>query len=285
MEFVRAPGWRQALEVRAAEAGALPVAGGTDVMVEVNAGRCRPEALLDLSPVSELTEWDTAGECVRVGAGVTFTRLIEELGGPLPGLAQAARTVGSRQIRNRGTLGGNLGTAATKGVCHPLLLACAADIEVASAAAGPRMIAAERFYRPDGSTALRADELIRAVHVPAATGPQYFAKVGLRNAMVTAVCSFALVLDTRRRRVGTGIGAAVPAPRSASAAERFLASELDWQGRRPLPDETVEHFARLVGQAADPEDDLRCSAAYRRHALGVIARRTLRWAWNDHRSS
>ncbi|MFG2003470.1 FAD binding domain-containing protein [Spirillospora sp. NPDC048911] len=101
MEFVRATDWRRALEVKAGGAGVLPVAGGTDVMVE-------------------------------------------ELGGLLPGLAQAARTVGSRQIRNRGTLGGNLGTAANKGVCHPLLLACDARIEVASVS-GVRMIAAEHF--------------------------------------------------------------------------------------------------------------------------------------------
>ncbi|MGI5171585.1 FAD binding domain-containing protein [Spirillospora sp. CA-253888] len=282
MEFLRAADWRAALEAKASGGRVLPIAGGTDVMVEVNAGRCRPEALLDLGPVAELSGWEEAGGHLRVGAGMTYTRLIEELGGRLPGLAQAARTVGSRQIRNRATIGGNLGTAAVKGITHPLLLACGARVEAASAA-GTRMIDADRFYLPGGRNTLREDELIRAVWTPPATGPQYFAKVGVRNAMVTALCSFAIVLRPERRRVGTGIGAAAPVPKAARPAEDFLAGELDWEGLRPIAPSVVERFAQLVQQDSDPEDGLHAGAAYRRHALGVLARRTLRWAWDEHR--
>ncbi|MFC6884749.1 MULTISPECIES: FAD binding domain-containing protein [Actinomadura] len=281
MEFVRAADWQDALAAKAAGAAVTPMAGATDVMVEVNAGRSRPPVLLDLGPVAELAEWERSESSIRIGAGVTFARLIDELAGHLPGLAQAARTVGSRQIRNRATIGGNLGTAAAKGISHPLLLACNARIEVASAARGTRQIPADDFYRPGGNT-LSADELIHSVHVRIASGPQYFAKVGHRNAMVTALCSFAIALHPCRHQVGTGIGAAASTPRRARAAEDFLSAELDWQGREPVPPATVERFAQLVREAADPVDDIRATAAYRRHALAIIARRTLLWSWTHY---
>ncbi|MGK5550355.1 FAD binding domain-containing protein [Actinomadura kijaniata] len=280
MEFVRVARWAQALEVRAACPRAVPVSGGTDVMVQVNAGRSRPAMLLDLGPVAELAGWEPADGWLRVGAGVTYTRLVEELGDRLPGLAQAARTVGSRQIRNRGTVGGNLGTAATKGVCHPVLLACDARVELAEATGGTRLIEADDFYQGERRTALAPTELIRAVWLRPARGPQYFAKVGVRNAMTTAICSLALTVDHDRRRVGVGIGAAGPVPSRARAAEEFAAAHLDWKGDpgRPLEAAVVRHFAELVARAADPADDLRAGAAYRRHALTVLARRTLTWA-------
>lgn len=272
--------WTEALEARAACPRAVPVSGGTDVMVELNAGRLRPAMLLDLGPVAELTGWEPVDGWLRVGAGVTYTRLIEELGARLPGLAQAARTVGSRQIRNRGTLGGNLGTAATKGVCHPVLLACDARIELAGATGGTRLVEADGFYRGERRTALADTELIRAVWLRPACGPQYFAKVGVRNAMTTAICSLALTVDHDRRRVGVGIGAAGPVPSRARAAEEFAAAHIDWgcgpDRPRPLAADVVRHFADLVARAADPADDP--GAAYRRHALAVIARRTLTWA-------
>src|SRR5690606_32412478 len=127
--------------------------------------------------------------------------------------------------------------------------------------------------------ALAPDELIRAVHIPAATGPQCFSKVGTRNAMVIAVCSFAIALHPDVPRVGTGIGSAAPTPRRAPEAERFLAAELDWAGRSALDPEVAHRFGELVAQAASPIDDVRGRAAYRSHALAVMARRALGWAW------
>ncbi len=115
--------WADALAAKAQAPDVLPLAGGTDVMVELNFDVRRPPALLDLGRIAELAEWDTDGDRVRLGAGVSYTRIITELGGRLPGLAMAARTVGSPQIRNRGTVGGNLGTASPAGDCHPSLLA------------------------------------------------------------------------------------------------------------------------------------------------------------------
>ncbi|MFI0373044.1 FAD binding domain-containing protein [Actinomadura sp. 1N219] len=282
MEFLRPATWREALDTKAELPGALPLQGGTDVMVEINFDERRPEALLDLTTIRELTEWDMADGRLRVGAAVPYTRLIEELGASLPGLAQASRTVGSPQIRNRGTVGGNLGAASPAGDGHPPLLAAGAVIEAESAARGVRMIPVAEFFTGVKRNALEPDELIRAFWTAPASGPQYFAKIGTRNAMVIAVCSFAIALHPAERRVGTGLGSAAPTPRRAPAAEEFISHELDWDGRGPLRESAARRFGELVAEAASPIDDVRGTGDYRRHALSVLARRTLAWAWNDH---
>jgi CO/xanthine dehydrogenase FAD-binding subunit len=299
VEFLRPTTWAEALSAKAAHPDAVPVAGGTDVMVELNFDRRRPPALLDLTAVEELSRWsledsEGAGSAashasgpgtfaqVRLGAGVTYRRIIDELAGPLPGLAMAARTVGSPQIRNRGTVGGNLGSASPAGDAHPPLLAAGAAVELASTRGVRRVPVAEFFTGPKRSV-LAPDELVAAVLVPAAAGPQQFAKVGTRNAMVIAVCAFALALDPGRRRVGTGIGSAGPTPLPATAAEERLAGALPWDGPGELDEALAREFGELVGAAARPIDDVRGTAAYRRHALAVLARRTLAWAWEQYR--
>ncbi|WP_283133749.1 FAD binding domain-containing protein [Rhizohabitans arisaemae] len=282
MEFLRPASWAEALELKAEYPDAVPIQGGTDVMVEINFDLRRPARLLDLNPVAELSRWSTTGGVLRVGAGMTYTSLIRELSADLPGLAQASRTVGSPQIRNRGSVGGNLGAASPAGDSHPPLLAADAEIEVESRARGSRLIPATAFYQGVKRSALAPDELIRAFHVAPATGPQYFSKIGTRNAMVIAVCSFAIALHPRRRAVGTGIGSAAPTPRRAGAAEEYIAAELDWDSRAALDPRVVARFGELVAQAASPIDDVRGTADYRRHALGVLARRTLTWAWHEH---
>ena len=286
MEFLQPRSLEEALAAKAERPEAVPIAGGTDVMVELNFDHRRPEAVLDLARVPELATWDHEDGRLRVGAGITYTRAIAELAGALPGLAIAARTVGSPQIRNRGTIGGNLGSASPAGDCHPPLLAMGAEVEVASTAARRRVPLGEFFTGPKKS-ALEPDELILAVWVPAATGPQQFAKIGTRNAMVIAVCSFALVLDPEHARVGTGIGSAGPTPLPAPEAERFLQGVLDdeglWTSRGPIADSASAHFGELVAAAARPIDDVRGTAAYRVHALEVLARRTLAWTWDQYR--
>jgi CO/xanthine dehydrogenase FAD-binding subunit len=287
MEFLQPRSLEEALAAKAQRPEAVPIAGGTDVMVELNFDRHRPEAVLDLTRVPELAEWDRDAGRLRVGAGVTYTRAIAELGDALPGLAIASRTVGSPQIRNRGTIGGNLGSASPAGDCHPPLLAMGAEVEVASTA-GRRRVPVAKFFTGPKKSALQPDELILAVWVPAASGPQQFAKIGTRNAMVIAVCSFALVLDPEHRRVGTGIGSAGPTPLAATEAERFLQGVLDaedlWSSRAPIDGGAAARFGELAAASASPIDDVRGTAAYRVHALGVLARRTLGWAWDQHRS-
>jgi CO/xanthine dehydrogenase FAD-binding subunit len=286
VDFIQPTSWADALAVKAERPAAVPVAGGTDLMVELNFDARRPETLLDLTRIRELTQWDITDRMVRLGAGVSYTRIIEELGGTLPGLAMAARTVGSPQIRNRGTVGGNLGTASPAGDAHPPLLAAGADVEVASVR-GTRVIGIRDFYTGVKRNAMEPDELIAAVHIPLPSGPEQFSKIGTRNAMVIAVAAFSLALHPDRQAVGTGIGSAAPTPRPARAAEQFLALALTdaglWESRGELPSAIGGEFGELVRSAAAPIDDVRGSAGYRLHALAVMARRTLAWAWQEYR--
>ncbi|WP_436496140.1 FAD binding domain-containing protein [Actinokineospora sp. HUAS TT18] len=278
MDFLRPTTLAEALRAKAEHPGAVPIAGGTDVMVELNFDKRHPDALLDLNAVTELSTWERQGDVIRLGACVPYATIIAELGDELPGLAMASRTVGSPQIRNRGTVGGNLGAASPAGDAHPPLLACGAEIELASER-GTRTVPAAEFFTGPKRSVLADDELIVAARVPVATGPQQFAKVGTRNAMVIAVCSFGLALHPDTKTVGTGIGSAGPTPLRATDAQDYLQEEADWDSRDPLPDAVLRRFGELVGQAARPIDDVRGTAAYRRHALGVLGRRTLAWAW------
>ena len=286
MDFLQPPTWAEALAAKAEYPGAVPIAGGTDVMVELNFDRRRPEALLDLTRVSELTAWSVEGPAIRLGAGVTYTRIINELGRQLPGLAMASRTVGSPQIRNRGTVGGNLGTASPAGDSHPALLAAEAEVEVASVR-GTRRIPITEFFVGVKRNALENDELIAAIWITPPSGPQQFSKIGTRNAMVISVCSFGLALHPDRRAVGTGIGSAAPTPRVAAEAGRFLADALDeaglWESRGELPRSLAVEFGERVKAAASPIDDVRGTAEYRLHSLAVMARRSASWAWTDYR--
>ena len=286
MDFLQPTTWAQALEAKAANPKAVPIQGGTDVMVELNFDRHRPPALLDLNRIEELGRWEHTEGTVRLGAAVSYTRTIAELGDRLPGLAMAARTVGSPQIRNRGTVAGNLGAASPAGDSHPALLAADAVVEVESVR-GPRRVPVASFYAGVKRSVLEPDELIRAVLIPVATGPQQYSKIGTRNAMVIAVAAFGLALHPDRRRVGTGIGSAAPTPRRARDAEDYLGEALDaggyWDTREPVPDTVATRFGDLVAAASAPIDDVRGSARYRQHALSVMARRALLWAWNEYR--
>src|SRR4051794_27666474 len=286
MDFLQPTTWADALALRAERPDALPIAGGTDVMVDLNFDRRRPGALLDLGRVAGLREWATDDGRIRLGAGVPYARVIDELGAQLPGLAMASRTVGSPQIRIRGTVGGNLGSASPAGDAHPPLLAAGAVVEVESAARGTRLIPAAEFYTGVKRNALEPDELIAAVLVPAAAGPQQFCKVGTRNAMVIAVSAFACALHPDRRAVGTGIGSAAPTPRRAPEAEEFLAGELEsaglWESRGALPESRAGAFGGRVAAAASPIDDVGGTAASRRHSLAVMARRAVTWVWDEY---
>ncbi|HXZ99899.1 MAG TPA: FAD binding domain-containing protein [Candidatus Binatia bacterium] len=283
--FLQPTSWPEALEARAAHPEATAVAGGTDVLVELNFDHLRPSALLDLSRVGELRACGRDDGHLRIGAGVTYSDVITNLAGDFPALVMAARTVGSPPIRNRGTIGGNLGSASPAGDCHPPLLAAGAQVELASAQRSRTVPIGEFFLGPKRNV-LAEDELIAAVWIPAATGPQVFSKVGVRNAMVIAACSFALVLRPDERRVYTGIGSAGPVPLPAREAQQFLEGHLQevsaWESRAPLAESVLSRFGELVAQAARPIDDVRASAAYRRRALAVLGRRALSWCWHEY---
>jgi CO/xanthine dehydrogenase FAD-binding subunit len=258
MEVFRPRTLAEALRLRAAHPGARPIRGGTDVMVELTFGGSRPDALLDLGEVAELEGWADEGDVLRLGAGLTYTdAMASPLAARLPALAEASRTVGSPQIRNRGTLGGNLGTASPAGDALPPLLVERADVELASVR-GTRTLPLEEFLLGVKRTALDPDELVTAIRVRPCGGAQTFAKVGPRNAMVIAICSLAVVVDTTAGEVRAAFG-------SAAVTAKLLTVPL--ADAAALPD--------LVAEAASPIDDVRATAAYRRHALRVLATRTL----------
>jgi CO/xanthine dehydrogenase FAD-binding subunit len=282
LEFFQPDSLREALEVKAAHPGAVPIFGGTDVMVDLNFDRERPEAVLDLTRVPEIQEWEEENGRLRVGAGVTYTRIIVELGDRLPGLAMASRTVGSPQIRNRGTVGGNLGTASPAGDALPPLYASDAEVELASTE-GTRRVPVAEFITGPKKNSLKSGELIAAFHIPPAEGPQQYAKIGPRNAMVIAVCAFGLALHPERRKVGACLGSAAPTPVRAREAEEFIEGILEWDSREEIGASALRRFGDLVEMAARPITDVRGTAAYRAHAVGVLARRTLKWAWDEYR--
>jgi CO/xanthine dehydrogenase FAD-binding subunit len=245
----------EALQLRAERPGAVPIQGGTDLMVELNFDRRRPEAMINLNEVHDLRGWSRENGSLRLGSGLTYSEIEHsELATLLPALAEASRTVGSPQIRNRGTIGGNLGTASPAGDALPPLLVEAAEVEVASVR-GARRLPVQDFLVGVKRNTLAEDELIVAVHVESSGTPQTFMKVGPRNAMVIAVCSLALGVDRERGEVRAAIGSAAP------VATLVIGG--------------IEGFADRVVAAASPIDDVRGTAAYRRHALRVLATRAL----------
>jgi CO/xanthine dehydrogenase FAD-binding subunit len=285
MEFLRPRTLAEAVAAKAEHPGAVPIAGGTDVMVELNFDHRRPDVLIDLTLVPELAEWGADDGRLRIGAAVPYTRIIDELGDRLPGLAMASRTIGSPQIRNRGTVGGNLGAASPAGDSHPALLAADAEIELMSSE-GTRLLNVENFYLGVKRNAARHDELITAINIRPPQGPQQFCKIGTRNAMVIAVAAFGLAIHPDRKQVQTGVGSVAPTPRRAYDAEAFVSAALEeaglWESRGPLPEQLTTEFGEQVKSAGSPIDDVRGTAAYRLHALAVMARRALTWAWNDY---
>ena len=274
----------EALELKAEHPDAVPVAGGTDLWVAVNFGRTRPPGLLDLSRVGELKLWRADDARVRLGAGVTFARIERELAEFRP-LAEAARSVGSPQIRNRATVGGNLATASPAGDSIPVLAAYGANVVVGSRK-GVRSEPWHTFFTGPKRTTLAPDELIVGVEWQRVDAPGSFAKVGTRNAMVIAIAGLCLQLDPVARSVRLALGSVAPTVVRAPEAESFAAGAVAWdEPDRPLPDGAVAEFGRLAAAAAAPIDDVRSSAEYRRHAVEVLARRALLWTLDDWRAA
>ncbi len=262
----------------AAHPDALVLAGGTDLMVEVNRGVRTIGHVVAVDRIPELRGWSLEGDradVLRLGAGTTCTDLAEPaLASLVPALAQAARTVGSPQIRNAATLGGNLATASPAGDTLPVLAALDAEIELQSAG-GARRLPLDEFVTGVKANALIPGELITAIRVPVLDGPQEFLKVGTRNAMVIAVTSLALVVDRPGRNVRVALGSVAPVPLRAVEAEVLVAERLDFENMASPDSDLVDRFADLVADAARPIDDHRSSAAYRRHAVRVLARRAI----------
>ena len=246
----------QALQLKAEHPDAWPIQGGTDVLVALNFDRGRPEAMLNLNKVAELRGFTREDGRLRLGSGLTYAEIEHgPLKEELPALAQASRTVGSPQIRNRGTIGGNLGTSSPAGDALPPLLVERAEVECSSVR-GSRRVPLGEFVTGVKRNVLAADELITAVWVTPSRAPQTFMKIGPRNAMVIAVCSLAVSAGDELR---ASFGSASPRPVLVTA-----------------PRDEAGSFAERVAAAASPIDDVRGTEAYRRHALRVLTERALK---------
>jgi CO/xanthine dehydrogenase FAD-binding subunit len=277
----------EALAMKGERPDAVPLAGGTDLMVDLNFGRLRPPAIIDLGRVAELSAWRHENGHVFLGAGLTYATIVKEMPAFKP-LVQASRSVGSPQIRNRGTVGGNLGTASPAGDALPVLAAYDAEVVVRSRARGERSIPWHAFLTGPKKTALAPDELIIGARWLRLRGPGSFSKIGTRNAMVIAVAGLCLVIDEEGHRVNVALGSVGPTILRAPLAEQQMAAALQssgsWQDPSiTLPDQVIEEFGELVGAAAKPLDDVRGTAAYRRHGCRVLARRAITWALNERR--
>jgi CO/xanthine dehydrogenase FAD-binding subunit len=248
----------EALRLKAERPEAVPIQGGTDVMVELNFDRARPPALLNLNEVPELRGWSRENGTLRLASGLTYTEAMQTpLAEAALALAEASRTVGGPQIRNRGTIGGNLGTSSPAGDALPPLLVYGAEVELASTR-GSRTVPLVEFLLGPKRNALEPDELIIAARVQAGGPRQTFMKVGPRNAMVIAVVSLAVVVDEERGEARAAFGSAGPVPGLVTA---------------PLDER--DELPERVAAAASPIDDVRGTATYRRHALRVLTARAL----------
>jgi CO/xanthine dehydrogenase FAD-binding subunit len=287
MEVLLPHSLEEALAMKGDRPEAVPLAGGTDLMVDVNFGRLRPPAFIDLSRVAELASWRQENGHVFLGAGLTYATIVREMAAFKP-LLQASRSVGSPQIRNRGTVGGNLGTASPAGDALPVLAAYDADVVVRSRARGERAMPWHTFLTGPKKTALAPDELIIGARWLRLRGAGSFSKIGTRNAMVIAIAGLCLVIDEDSHRVKVALGSVGPTILRAPQAELQMAAALQssnaWQDPSVmLPAPVIEEFGELVAAAAKPLDDVRGTAAYRRHGCKVLARRAITWALNERR--
>ena len=273
----------EAVAALAEHPDALILAGGTDLMVAVNEGHhhvADDQVVVCVNRVPELRSWilDKPAGTLRIGAAVTYAELAAPpLAGLVPALAQAARTVGSPQIRNAATLGGNVVTCSPAGDGLPVLAAVDATVELVSAD-GVRELPIGEFMVGVKRTARRPGELLAAVTIRCSTAGRATAKVGVRTAMVIAISGACLAVDEPSRSVRIALGSVAPTIVRAAEAESFAAEAVDWQARSVAADAVAE-FGRLAAAASSPIDDHRSTAAYRRHSIEVLARRLLRRAF------
>lgn len=269
-----------ALRVLADSPEATVLAGGTDLMVEFNSGHRHATEVVVVNRIGELCSWQHNPDLgtLHLGAGITYSEIEQSpIAGWVPALAQAARTVGSPQIRHAATIGGNLGTCSPAGDGLPVLCALDAQVHLASAT-NERTLSFVDFMTGPKRTALLPGELITGVTVPVLNGWQGYSKVGVRNAMVIAVASASLVVDLANTSVRLALGSVGPVILRCPEAEALVNAEADFAAGR-VRGTVVAQFAELARRASRPIDDHRSTADYRRHAVGVLAARQLRRAF------
>jgi CO/xanthine dehydrogenase FAD-binding subunit len=256
------------------------IQGGTDLMVEINFNHVKPTTMISLRDIKSLRmiRTDTPG-IMSIGSGVPYSVIEgEPVLTAIPALAQAARTVGSPQIRAAGSLGGNLGTCSPAGDTLPVMFALDASIHL-STIDSSRVVSIHDFMTGVKRSVRQHDEIITAIDFPIINGWQGYSKVGVRNAMVISVASACLVADHENADVRIALGSVGPTIIRCRAAESWLKTTLDLSTRSTISLDVANEFGRRAAEESSPIDDHRSTAQYRRHAISVLASRLLRKAY------
>ena len=263
LDLRRARTTDEALQILATEPR-TPIAGATDVYVALNFGTLDTQRFLDIWPLRELGEITRLESGIRIGALATYTAIIESpiVREALPMLVEASRQIGGVQIQNRGTLGGNIANASPAGDSLPVLAAVDAVIVLRSVD-GERRVPFGEFYTGYRRTVRRGNELVVAVEVPRVDGKQWFRKVGTRAAQAISKVVMAGVRGPSTR---LSIGSVAPTVLRLRRTEAVLADGV-----------SIDEAARVFQEEIQPIDDLRSTAAYRRH----VAESLLRRFWRD----
>jgi CO/xanthine dehydrogenase FAD-binding subunit len=256
------------------------IQGGTDLMVEINFNHVKPTTMISLRDIKSLRmiRTDTPG-IMSIGSGVPYSVIEgEPVLTAIPALAQAARTVGSPQIRAAGSLGGNLGTCSPAGDTLPVMFALDASIHL-STIDSSRVVSIHDFMTGVKRSVRQHDEIITAIDFPIINGWQGYSKVGVRNAMVISVASACLVADHENADVRIALGSVGPTIIRCRSAESWLKTTLDLSTRSTISLNVANEFGRRAAEESSPIDDHRSTAQYRRHAISVLASRLLRKAY------
>jgi len=256
------------------------IQGGTDLMVEINFNHVKPTTMISLRDIESLRTIlrDQPG-ILSIGSGVPYSIIEgEPVLSAIPALAQAARTVGSPQIRAAGSLGGNLGTCSPAGDTLPVMFALDAMIHL-STIDSSRVVSIHDFMTGVKRSVRQHDEIITTIDFPIINGWQGYSKVGVRNAMVISVASACLVADHENADVRIALGSVGPTIIRCRAAEAWLKSTLDLSTREAISLDVANEFGRRAAEESSPIDDHRSTAQYRRHAISVLASRLLRKAY------
>jgi CO/xanthine dehydrogenase FAD-binding subunit len=252
-----------------------PMAGGTELMVALSAGRLAQRHLLSINHLRELRFIDVTAEAVVLGSGTTFTDLRRDavIGSEFPLLAQAASWTGSIANQNRGTLGGNIVNGSPAADSPPALLAYDAEIHMVSAG-GMRSMPYREFHLGYKKTALRPEELVHSVRLERRFGgyASYARKVGARNAQAiskVAIAALARMEDGRIGDIRIGAASLRETPTRCVAAEQVLR-------HRAVTDETIADARAALASEARPIDDIRSTARYRAAVAGNLLEEFLR---------
>lgn len=277
-EYIAPASLREAIKILAARGSeAKPMAGGTDLLVQMRARRVQPERVIDVKRIPELNQLSiTPRKGLTIGAAVSCRRIYSdpEVVAGYPGVVDAASIIGGIQIQGRASLGGNLCNASPSGDGIPMLIAYGAQCQIAGPN-GQRRIPVEEFCTGPGTNALAADELLVALRLPLnrkGAGCHYLRFIP-RNEMDIAVVGVGAYVELGNRgktfkAVRIGLGAVAPTPLFARRASDLLTG-------REVSDEAIAEAADAARQLARPITDMRGPAEYRSHLVGVLTRRAL----------